>query len=240
MDTIGGVFLKTNLILSTVNQLLEEINKVRTIKENKVKKYKKELKIIMSEYEKIDIEENLKKQYNQLNSKGIELLQGLRNNKKQDKNKVEHSIEVYIRYLNASLYDFQGKTIYLKKYITSFLFSSILFLALSPQFYGFILPILFFLPIYMGLKGVKQRSITGFYMTMSVVPVGIMTAVTWIRYGINAKSNYNEFVQAIVNDGVSLNLAKNLVWIGPLLGSILLGLSLLQIYRGIKAKNLFI
>ena len=85
MDNIGGVFLKTNLILSTVNQLLEEINKVRTIKENKVKKYKKELKIIMSEYEKIDIEENLKKQYNQLNSKGIELLQGLRNNKKQDK-----------------------------------------------------------------------------------------------------------------------------------------------------------
>ena len=232
--------MNTNLILSTISQLLEEVNKTKIIKDNKLKKYDKELKDIKLEYEKIEIEVRFKKQYNQLNSKGIELLRELRNNKKQDKNKIEHDIDVYIRYLNASLCDFQEKTIYLRKYITSFLFSSMLFLALSPQFYGFILPILFFLPIYMGLKGVKQRSITGFYMTMSVVPVGLMTAVTWIRYGINAKSNYNEFVQAIVNDGVSLNLAKNLVWIGPLLGIVLLGFSLLQIYRGTKAKNLFI
>lgn len=232
--------LKTNLIISTINQLLDEINKTSILKEKILKKYNKELKNITNEYKKIEIQDKFKLQYNQLNSKGMDLLRELRNDKKQDKNKVEHSIEVYIRYLNASLYDFQEKTIELRKYITSFLFSSMLFLALSPQFYGFILPVLFFLPIYMGLKGVKQRSVTGFYMTMSVVPVGIMTAVTWIKYGINACTNYSEFVQAIVNDGVSLNLAKNLVWVGPVLGIVLLGFSLLQIYRGFKAKKLFI
>lgn len=52
--------MKTNLILSTINQLLEEINKIKTIKENKIKKYNKELQNIRSEYEKIDIGDDLK------------------------------------------------------------------------------------------------------------------------------------------------------------------------------------
>lgn len=230
--------MKSNLILSTINKLLEEVNKSKTLKEKHKRKYAKELITIKSQYENLDISEKYKNQYNQMNSKGIELLKDLRNNKKQKDS--EKDLEVYIRYLKASLYDFQEKTSYLRKYITSFLLCSILFLALSPQFYGFILPVLFFLPIYMGLKGAKQRSMTGFYMTMSVVPMGIMTSVTWIRYGINAKSNYNEFVQLIVNDGVSIELAKNLVWIGPVLGVLLLIFSCLQMYRGFKAKNLFI
>ena len=231
--------MKANLILSTINQLLQEINKTKTLKSKSINKYTKALVKIKSKYENIEINEKYKSQYNNMNSKGIELLKEIKNSKNKGSN-IEKNLEVYIRYLNASLYDFQDKTSYLRKYITSFLFCSILFLALSPQFYGFILPVLFFLPIYMGLKGVKQRSMTGFYMTMSVVPMGIMTAVTWIRYGMNAKSNYNEFVQLIVNDGVSVELARNLVWIGPVLGVLLLGFSLLQMYRGIKAKNLFI
>ncbi|SCI21955.1 MULTISPECIES: hypothetical protein [unclassified Romboutsia] len=231
--------MKTNLILSTINQLLEEINKTNILKSKSIKKYTKDLIKVKSKYEVLEIDEKHKTQYNKMNSKGIELLKEMTNSKNKV-NDIEKNLEVYIRYLNASLYDFQEKTLYLRKYITSFLFCSILFLALSPQFYGFILPVLFFLPIYMGLKGVKQRSMTGFYMTMSVVPMGIMTAVTWIRYGINAKSNYDEFVQLIVNDGVSIELARNLVWIGPVLGVLLLGFSLLQMYRGFKAKNLFI
>lgn len=233
-------YLKANLILSTISQLIEELNKIKIIKENKLKKYNKELHNIRLEYGKIEIEENFKKQYNQLNSKGIELLRELRNNKKLDKNKVVHDIELYIRYLNTSLYDFQEKTVYLRKYITSFLFSSILFLALSPQFYGFILPVLFFLPIYLGLKGVKQRSMTGFYMTMSVVPVAFMTAATWIRYGISASQDYTQAVTSIVESGVSQNLAQNLVWVGPSLGALLLLFSIVQLYRGIKSKDLFI
>ncbi|MGL5328756.1 MAG: hypothetical protein ACRDD7_05775 [Peptostreptococcaceae bacterium] len=232
--------MKANLVLSTIGQLQQEIKNITVLKEKSLNKYNEQLEKIKLEYEKIEVEDKFKKQYNQLNSKGIELLKELRNSKTQDKHTLANSIEVYTRYLSASLCDFQGKTVYLRKYITSFLFSGMLFLALSPQFYGFILPVLFFIPIYLGLKGVKQRSIAGFYMTMSVIPMGIMTAFTWIRYGINAKENYNEFVQAIVNDGVSIELAKNLVWVGPFLGILLLIFSCLQLYRGIKSKKLFI
>ncbi|MGL5692474.1 MAG: hypothetical protein ACRCXA_00230 [Peptostreptococcaceae bacterium] len=230
--------MNSNLVISTIKQLKSEVNKVKNIKEKKKEKYISELDKLHIKYENIEIPEDMKKQYNQLNSKGIELVKETRSLK--DKNKLETSIEIYIRYLKASLCDFEGKAVYLRKYITSFLFSSILFLALSPQFYGFILPVLFFLPIYLGLKGVKSRSITGFYMTMSVVPVAIMTSFTWIRYGINAKVDYAGAVKAIMDSGVAQGLAEKLVYIGPIFGSILLVFACLQLYRGYKSRDLFI
>ena len=230
--------MNANLVIITINQLKSEIGKVQIMKDAKKKKYKSELDKLYNEYGNVDIPENMKIQYNNLNSKGIELIKELKSSK--DKDKLETSVEVYIRYLKASLCDFEGKTNYLRKYITSFLFSSMLFLALSPQFYGFILPVLFFLPIYMGLKGVKKRSISGFYMTMSVVPVALMTSFTWIRYGINAKIDYTGAVKSIVDTGVAQNLAEKLVYIGPLFGCILLMFACLQLYRGYKSKDLFI
>lgn len=226
------------LVMTTINQIRIEVEKSKRIKDNKKEKYIKQLKTLYTKYEDIEINENFKKQYQQLNSKGTELLKEIKGSK--DENKIEGSIEVYIRYLKASLCDFEGKTSYLRKYITSFLFSSILFLALSPQFYGFILPVIFFLPIYMGLKGVKQRTMTGFYMTMSVVPVAIMTSFTWIRYGINAKADYTGAVKAIVDSGVAEHLAEKLVYIGPIFGFILLLFACLQMYRGYKSRDLFI
>ncbi|CEI71661.1 MULTISPECIES: hypothetical protein [Romboutsia] len=226
------------LVMTTINQIRIEVEKSKRIKDNKKEKYIKQLKTLYTKYEDIEINENFKKQYQQLNSKGTELLKEIKGSK--DENKIEGSIEVYIRYLKASLCDFEGKTSYLRKYITSFLFSSILFLALSPQFYGFILPVIFFLPIYMGLKGVKQRTMTGFYMTMSVVPVAIMTSFTWIRYGINAKADYTGAVKAIVDSGVAERLAEKLVYIGPIFGFILLLFACLQMYRGYKSRDLFI
>ena len=209
--------MNTKLVLSTIDQLLKEVNKAKSISDKKKEKIIKSLKDVHIKYEDLEVPEELKQQYNQLNSKGIELVKELRNSKIDNKNEIENNIETYIRYLKASVFDFEGRNNYLRKYITSFLFSSILFLALSPQFYGFILPVLFFLPIYLGLKGVKQRSMTGFYMTMSVVPVAFMTAATWIRYGISASKDYTRAVASIVESGVSQNLAQNLVWIGPLI-----------------------
>lgn len=230
--------MNTNLIINTIKQLKNEISRVKNIKDNKKEKYIKDLEKLYISYNNIDIPESMKYQYNQLNSKGLDVVKEIKIIK--DKNKLETSIEVYIRYLKASLSDFEGKTIYLRKYITSFLFSSILFLALSPQFYGFILPILFFLPIYLGLKGVKNRSISGFYMTMSLVPVALMTSLTWIRYGLNAKLDYMGAVNAIVDSGVGQGLAEKLVYIGPIFGCFLMIFACLQLYRGYKSRDLFI
>ena len=230
--------MKGKLAADNITQIINELKKISSLNKRKKDKYISKLEELHKLYINIEIDEKFKIQYNRMNAKGKEVIKELKSTK--EKNKIESVIEVYTRYLTASLCDFQGKTINLRKYITSFLFCAMLFLALTPQFFGFFLPILFFIPIYIGLKGVKQRTMTGFYMTMSVIPVAFMTAVTWIRYGINVKQDYVASLKMIVDSGISQNLAEILIVTGPVLGCVLFIFASIQLYQGIKTKDLFI
>ena len=230
--------MKGKLAAANITQIINELKKISSLNKIKKDKYISKLEELHKSYINIEIDEKFKIQYNRMNAKGKEVIKELKSTK--EKNKIESVIEVYTRYLTASLCDFQGKTINLRKYITSFLFCAMLFLALTPQFFGFFLPILFFIPIYIGLKGVKQRTMTGFYMTMSVIPVAFMTAVTWIRYGINVKQDYVASLKMIVDSGISQSLAEILIVTGPVLGCVLFIFASIQLYQGIKTKDLFI
>ena len=230
--------MKGKLAAANITQIINELKKISSLNKIKKDKYISKLEELHKLYINIEIDEKFKIQYNRMNAKGKEVIKELKSTK--EKNKIESVIEVYTRYLTASLCDFQGKTINLRKYITSFLFCAMLFLALTPQFFGFFLPILFFIPIYIGLKGVKPRAMTGFYMTMSVIPVAFMTAVTWIRYGINVKQDYVASLKMIVDSGISQNLAEILIVTGPVLGCVLFIFASIQLYQGIKTKDLFI
>jgi hypothetical protein len=231
--------MKCNTLISGIKQIKNEISNSE-LKENKKEKYIGSLEIIQARYENIEVPENLKDEYNALYNKGNELLKEIRNNKNTKNKKIGDNIEAYIRYLKAAIHDFEGKSNYLRKYISAFVVASMLFLALTPQYYGYILPILFFVPIYLGLKGVKNRSITGFYMSMSVVPVALMTAFMWINNGINVLKDYNGALRAVTDDGVSVGIAKVLVYGAPLLGVVLLVFALAQLYRGYKCRDLFV
>ena len=230
--------MKGKLAATNITQIINELKKISSLNKRKKDKYISKLEELHKSYINIEIDEKFKIQYNRMNEKGKEVIKELKSTK--EKNKIESVIEVYTRYLTASLCDFQGKTINLRKYITSFLFCAMLFLALTPQFFGFFLPILFFIPIYIGLKGVKQRTMTGFYMTMSAIPVAFMTAVTWIRYGINVKQDYVASLKMIVDSGISQSLAEILIVTGPVLGCVLFIFASIQLYQGIKTKDLFI
>lgn len=232
--------MKCNTLISSIKQIRNELKNVSGLKESKKEKYIADLKNIEDKYETIEVPDNLKNEYDALYSKGNELLKEIRNNKNAQNKKIGDSIEAYIRYLKAAIHDFQGTSKYLRKYISAFVLASILFLALTPQYYGYMLPVLFFVPIYLGLKGVKNRSITGFYMSMSVVPVALMTAFMWINNGINVLKDYNGALRAVTDDGVSVTIAKILVYGAPLLGVALLVFALVQLYRGYKCKDLFV
>ena len=79
-------------------------------------------------------------------------------------------------------------------------------MACTPQFYGYILPLIFLVPIFLGVRGCKKRSINGFYMSMSVIPVAIMTAATWIRYGLQAMGDYGTYVKALVDLALKIKI----------------------------------
>lgn len=230
--------MSTGLVVMTINQLITETKKIKGIKERKRQKYLKDLENLKSEYEKVEVPEYFSKQYNQLNGKGKELIKDMRTGR--DTQSILNDLPVYIRYLKASLIDFKGETNVLKNYLLAFYLTAALFLALTPQFYGYMLPLLFLVPIILGVKGSKQRSINGFYMSMSIVPMGFMTGVTWIRYGYQAMQNFSYYVQQIVSSGLSQSLAEKLIYIGSIGGVILLLLACTQFYLGLKNRDLFI
>ena len=113
-------------------------------------------------------------------------------------------------------------------------------MAFTPQFYGYILPLIFLVPIFLGVRGCKKRSINGFYMSMSVIPVAIMTAATWIRYGIQAMGDFDTYVKAIVDSGLSQSMSEKLIYVGFVGGILLLVVACFQLYFGFKNKDLFI
>ena len=230
--------MSTGLVVLTINQLITETKKIKGMKERRRKKYISDLEKLKDEYTKVEVPEYFSKQYNQLNGKGKELVKDMKMGR--DLQGVENDLPIYIRYLKASLRDFKGETNVLKNYLLAFYLTAALFLALTPQFYGYMLPLLFLVPIILGVKGSKQRSINGFYMSMSIVPMGLMTGVTWVRYGYQAMQDFGKYVQVIVEAGFSQGWAEKLIYIGSIGGVILLLLSCIQFYLGLKNRDLFI
>lgn len=230
--------MSTGLVVITINQIITETKKIKGMKERRRKKYISDLEKLKDEYTKVEVPEYFSKQYNQLNGKGKELVKDMKMGR--DLQGVENDLPIYIRYLKASLRDFKGETNVLKNYLLAFYLTAALFLALTPQFYGYMLPLLFLVPIILGVKGSKQRSINGFYMSMSIVPMGLMTGVTWVRYGYQAMQDFGKYVQVIVEAGFSQGWAEKLIYIGSIGGVILLILSCTQFYLGLKNRDLFI
>ncbi len=227
--------MSTGLVIMTINQLISETKKLKGLKERKKDKYINDLEKLKLDYNTIEVPEYFSKQYNQLNGKGKELIKDIKSGKD-----VQNDLPIYIRYLKASFRDFKGETNVLKNYLLAYYLTAGLFLALTPQFYGYMLPLLFLVPIILGVKGSKQRSINGFYMSMSIIPMGLMTGVTWMRYGYGAMQNFSKAVQEIVSSGLSQGFAESLVYIGSVGGVILFILACTQFYLGLKNKDLFI
>ncbi|KXZ40447.1 hypothetical protein SAMN05661008_01962 [Alkalithermobacter thermoalcaliphilus JW-YL-7 = DSM 7308] len=231
--------MKTVEILQVLNELKGKIETTTLIEGRRKEKYLKDISNLYLEYEQIEIDESLKQIYTSLVKKGKELKGEFKID--ADVKALYSKIEYYIRYLKAAKADFKGQTSYLNKYIKSFIFTSILFMALSPQYFGFILPAVFFVPIFLGLRGVKSRSKQGFNLSLAVIPVALMTSFIWIRYGLYAMTNYQKAIMDVVSDtGRSISVAKALVTVPPILAMILLGFALLQAYRGYKSKDLFV
>ncbi|MBB6214003.1 uncharacterized membrane protein (DUF485 family) [Anaerosolibacter carboniphilus] len=228
---------------SHLMDIMKELNTLaanpQVIAPSKGDKLRNELASLETNYKKLEVPERYENVYEALCKKGKETVKILKGSKDQKENLSK--LEAYVRYLHAAKGDFEGKTQEVNKYHRTFLFTSALFLALSPQYFGFILPAVFFVPIFLGTRGVKNRSINGLYMSLSIVPVALMTSFIWIRYGIYALSNYQQAVSQVLADtGRSVGVAKALVTVPPLLALLLFALASLQAYRGFKNKNLFV
>ena len=107
--------MSSNTVALTINNLSKEIKKIKGIKDRQKGKYLSDLDRLNEQYKDLELPDYFTTQYNQLNKKGNELLRDIRGGKHADN--VANDIPIYIRYLKASLMDFEGKTNNLKYYL---------------------------------------------------------------------------------------------------------------------------
>ena len=116
-----------------------------------------------------------------------------------------------------------------------------LFLILSSQFTGAILPLLFIIPIIMGSISVKRRRKSGYLIAMAVIPLAFSIAVMWIRYAIVVFSDSaNQFAFISTNYNISLTVAIAMTIIFFLLSLAMISISALLFVKLRKNKELFI
>lgn len=230
--------MTTKDIVVVIESLQNRVQKYPQFGTKKDKFYNK-LESIKNDYKKQDVPDNLLEVYNSLVRKGKDL--NTKFSATADAKQMKDQVEYYIRYLNAALGDLKDEVGRVTVYQRWFLFTGILFLVLSPQWFGFILPALFFVPIFLGLRGVRVRSVNGFYMSLAVAPIGFMTGTVWIKNGIYVMGHMQEAIAAtMLQTGRSVFFAKALTIVPPFFGLVLVISSVLMSYYAYRAKHLFI
>ncbi|MFD3157814.1 hypothetical protein ACFIJ5_13240 [Haloimpatiens sp. FM7330] len=117
---------------------------------------------------------------------------------------------------------------------------SALFLALSSQFLGFIFPIIFIIPIYMTLNGLKSYKKSGYLLALALLPIFLSLSVIWIKYFLSIVNNLNnEFVRLSTSFHISSTTAK-FITIGSFsISIIMLALSIIVFLKLMKYRKSF-
>lgn len=233
--------MKSTEIGKVIDQYIAMLNNEEYFKAEKVSKLVAEAKTIKQSLLSVSVTEDIEKIYDALCKKGYSVIETIKTSKQDPKGNLSKA-KMYLRYLKAADGDFKGtSTKAIQVYFRTFMVTSILFLALSPMFFGFVLPALLFVSIFLGIRGIKARSYNGLVLSTMVLPVAFMTSLIWIRYGLNVMSNVDAAVQSLATStGYGMNLAIILTVVPPFLGIVLLASTVLMAINGLKAKDYFV
>ena len=235
----GNGVVDMQKLLSILNQLREQIRSHKLLSEKNKAKIDSRLQAVISTYEELGNVEDSEELIRSLIKGGTELQLTLR--KSKDSKEVKERAWSYIRYVQAAVYDLKGDIKGINHYTRFFIIMAALFIALTPQFYGFIFPLVFALPIFSGLKGIKKRSRTAFILTMSVVPMSLMTGITWMQYLFKVVlKDFAAAVTEMASTGVSQGLATGFTVAGCVLGVVLVVLASTTAYLGYRYRDMFV
>lgn len=232
---------KTAEIGKVIDQYVELLGNTAYFKPEKISKMVDEAKVIKANYSQLTITEDVEHIYEALCAKGNKIIEEIKQNKQDPKGNLSKA-KMYLRYLKAADGDFRGEsTVMIQRYFRYFMGAAILFLALSPQYFGFPLPAIMFVPIFLGIRGVKNRSFTGFMLSLSAAPVALMTSFIWIRFGMSIISSADATAAALAqSNGLSATVAMLLTVVPPMLGLLLFPCTVMMLYYGYKSKDYFI
>jgi len=225
--------MEKNLVI-TLEDINKKVGKVYTGK--KKEKFEKEIMALIDIYKTLEIPEALNETYESLKNKGKELV-------KESNIKQEKRLDYYLRYCGAAIYDFKGNLKPLNTIMKSFVLTVVLFFVLAPQYFSFILPMIFVLPIFLGLKGMRKRVLNGLMMGAAVVPMGILVSIVWIRNAVLTISTatFSVFIDQLAKSyGFSPAFTQNLAIACIIMSVVLFGSAITLLYNAIKYRRMFI
>ncbi|MDF2566991.1 MAG: rane protein of unknown function [Oscillospiraceae bacterium] len=202
---------------------------------SELEKAKKELSSVKQKEEEKD-----KNNYESMIKKGNYLLSEYLADTTLSKNGLAHCLN-YLKDIKALVPNSSDQTLTVKKYHRLFWMCALLFIVLSPFFLGMIVPVLLLPVIYLGHKGIKNRTKTGFYFSISIAPLCFGTGVFWI---------INIFDMMYNNEAAFLNLTSfagqdtHILYMALIIAASALGIILSLItpfllLTGYKIHNLF-
>ncbi|HYE80599.1 MAG TPA: hypothetical protein VEG39_00375 [Clostridia bacterium] len=221
-------------LIIVLEDLKKKISKAYAGKQKE--KFEKDITALINEYNSLEIPEALADTYESLKNKGRELM-------KESNIKQEKKVDYYLRYCGAAIYDFKGNLQPLNTILKSFLLTSALFFVLAPQYFSFVMPILFAVPIFLGLRGMRKRVLNGLYMGITVVPMSMLVAIVWIRNAILTitTGTFSNFVAQLAQSyGFSIEFTLNLAIACIGLSVVMLASSIVLLYSAIKYRKMFI
>lgn len=221
-------------LVIVLEDLSKKINKVYTGKNKE--KFEKQINGLISIYKDLDIPTALDETYESLKNKGKELM-------KESNIKQEKKVDYYLRYCAAAVYDFKGNLQPLNAILKAFLLTCALFFVLAPQYFSFTLPIIFVIPIFMGLRGMRKRVLNGLIIGVAVVPMAILVSIVWIKNAVLTitSGTFGNFVSQLAQSyGFSYEFTQNLAIACIMLSLVMLASSIILLYNAIKYRKMFI
>ncbi|MGE5678553.1 MAG: hypothetical protein ACM3ZR_10915 [Pseudomonadota bacterium] len=218
--------------------VLEELNKKisKAYSGKKKDKFEKQINGLISIYKDFEIPEERAEIYESLKNKGRELMK--ESNIKQDK-----KVSYYLRYCGAAIYDFKENLQPLNTIMKSFLLTCAIFFVLSPQYFGFLMPLIFAVPVFLGLRGIRKRVLNGLIIGVAVVPMAILVAMVWIRNATLTLSQgtFDSFIGELAKSySFSFEFSKNLAIACIMLSIVMLISSIVLLYNAYKHRKMFI
>lgn len=233
--------MKSAEIGKVIDQYVALLKNDQYFKAEKVSKLITDADAIKESLMKVPVTEEVQHIYDALCKKGLSIIEHIKINKQDPKGNLSKA-KMYLRYLKAADGDFKGTSAKaIQTYFKYFMGTSILFLALSPMYFGFVLPALLFVPIFLGIRGLKSRSYNGLVLSSMVLPVALMTSFIWVRYGFSVFADVDGAIASFMaSTGYSQTVSSLFTVLPPIAGVALFVFAVMMIISGLKAKDYFI
>lgn len=197
--------------------------------------YTKQVEGIIQSYSTIQVQERHEATYESLCKRGVELL-------KPGNLKDEAKLRYFLRYCGAAIYDFKDNIEPLNWIIRAFMVTVMFFYIIAPQYFGYVLPLIMVVPVFVGIRGMKKRSLNGLFTGGAMSPLALMVGTLHFKnIMIAMETGYGDYIAKQAEYyGLSIPFTEGLMTTLNAGCAIMMAAAAFLGYMGIRHRKMFI